>query len=105
MLHLNVSEGVCVEVSDERSWSLGTAADRGDGVPSPVRQGSALLFLTKNLFFFFLLKLSMARRPKTSLQGWLKPFSEHVSNICSCLGATALKLVRLSSKHCVKPSL
>lgn len=29
ILHLNFSEGVCLEVSNEHSWSLGTAVNSG----------------------------------------------------------------------------
>lgn len=44
MLHLNFSEGVCLEVSNECSWSLGTAVNSGDEVPCLVMHGSALFF-------------------------------------------------------------
>lgn len=49
MLHLNFSGGVCLEVSNDHSWSLGMAADSGDEVPCPVMQGSAL-FSSNNFF-------------------------------------------------------
>lgn len=32
MLHLNFSEAVCLEVSNEHSWSLGTAVNSRDEV-------------------------------------------------------------------------
>jgi len=51
MLHLNFSEGVCLEVSNEHSWSLGTAVIRGDEGPCPVMHGSALFLSVKNGFF------------------------------------------------------
>lgn len=81
MLHLNFSEGVCVEVSDEHSWSLGTAANSRDEVPSPVMHGSALLFVTKTIIFFSLpteaeygLKIQndFARLVKTHLRAHIK---------------------------------